>query len=119
MQGTRRSRPLDYELDKHMLLGKTYSKTTVLQKLRYRFLYLRKRLTALKQTLKISPILFYGYKDPNGYLILTDGKEDKPTVYLYKLEQPMELKVTAEKAAIRKEPLYDSECSLNSARIKE
>ena len=100
---------IDYELDKTYVVGKTYSKTTVLPEVEVSLSISQEEIDRIETDYKDQSYTFYGYKSPNGYLILTDGKEDKPTVYLYKLEQPMELKVTAEKAAVRKEPLYDSE----------
>lgn len=100
---------IDYELDKTYVVGKTYSKTTVLPEVEVSLSISQEEIDRIETDFKDQSYTFYGYKDPNGYLILTDGKEDKPTVYLYKLEQPMELKVTADKAAVRKEPLYDSE----------
>ncbi len=100
---------IDYELDKTYVVGKSYSKTTVLPEVEVSLSISQEEIDRIETDYKDQSYTFYGYKDPNGYLILTDGKEDKPTVYLYKLEQPIELKVTAEKAAVRKEPLYDSE----------
>ena len=100
---------IDYELDKTYVVGKSYSKTTVLPEVEVSLSISQEEIDRIETDYKDQSYTFYGYKDSNGYLILTDGKEDKPTVYLYKLEQPMELKVTAEKAAVRKEPLYDAE----------
>lgn len=47
---------------------------------------------------------FYGYKAKDGHLILTNGKADDLTVYVYRPEESQTYTVNVEKTAIRKAP---------------
>lgn len=84
------------------------NKISVHPSYRFDFSISQEEIERVKTSRKETSFTLYGYKTDNGDLVLTDGDEEQPEVYVYPIETPEKLSVISEKADIYQEPSANS-----------
>lgn len=97
-----------YPMREEALSTKSYTQIMVKPQVKMTVTVPQSEIDRIGTTIKDTSFVFYGYKT-GDYTILTDGKKDKPTVYIYEPEEERRFQVKADKTAVRKEPLFDAD----------
>ncbi|HFI0304154.1 TPA: hypothetical protein ACGOVA_001329 [Streptococcus suis] len=86
-----------------------FKKISIQPEVQIDFKISQKEINRVKTKISEEAFTLFGYKTKEGHLVLTDGKEDKPTVYVYQSNTSKEFTVITDKAAVRKDPKFSSE----------